>query len=263
VARLICLHDKSAVEAFARSNPGLHLYEIGDLDDFFWPHTIWYALEEAGRVRQLALLYTESRLPTLLAFADEPVSLMRELLSALRPLLPRKFYAHLDLRAADVLASGWNMDCHGAFYKMGLTERTRLPDFDTSATVALTSADLPELEDLYAAAYPRNFFMPRMLETGYYFGVRRGDKLASVAGIHVYSQRYSAAALGNITTRPEARGQGLATTVTARLCQELARAGIAHIGLNVRADNQSAVACYEKIGFRRVADYGEYTLEAK
>jgi ribosomal protein S18 acetylase RimI-like enzyme len=29
------------------------------------------------------------------------------------------------------------------------------------------------------------------------------------------------------------------------------------VGLKVNADNPSAVACYEKLGFERVADYGE------
>ena len=76
------------------------------------------------------------------------------------------------------------------------------------------------------------------------------------------SHVYKVAALGNIATRPDCRGRGLATIVTARLCQELLRAGMECIGLNVRSDNRSAVACYERLGFERVADYGEYTLEA-
>jgi RimJ/RimL family protein N-acetyltransferase len=41
------------------------------------------------------------------------------------------------------------------------------------------------------------------------------------------------------------------------------RAGIEHIGLNVNAANQPAAACYAKIGFTWVADYGEYTLELR
>src|SRR5262249_21249929 len=110
---------------------------------------------------------------------------------------------------------------------------------------------------------PANWFVPRMLETGFYFGMRLSGTLVSVAGVHVYSQEYKVAALGNITTRPEVRGQGLATAATARLCQELLRAGIDCIGLNVNADNRSAVACYRKLGFQRWADYGEYTLELK
>src|SRR5262249_54072458 len=120
-----------------------------------------------------------------------------------------------------------------------------------------------ESRALYAAGYPGNFFVPRMLETGCYFGIRRGGALVSVAGVHVYSPEYKVAALGNIATRPAFRGQGVATAVTTRLCQELRRAGIEHIGLNVNVDNRAALACYEKIGFRRIANYGEYTLEAR
>jgi ribosomal protein S18 acetylase RimI-like enzyme len=32
------------------------------------------------------------------------------------------------------------------------------------------------------------------------------------------------------------------------------------VGLNVEADNQIAIACYEKLGFERVTSYGEYTV---
>src|SRR5207249_4728760 len=144
----------------------------------------------------------------------------------------------------------------GAFHKMGLTDRARLAGIDGSAAVALSAADTDDLLALYRASYPGNWFVPRMLETGFYFGVRRGGALVSVAGVHVCSQRYKVAALGNITTRPDARGQGCATTATARLCQALIRAGIEHIGLNVKADNRGAIACYERLGFQRVADYG-------
>ena len=124
-------------------------------------------------------------------------------------------------------------------------------------------ADADDLRALYEASYPGNWFVPRMLETGCYYGVRRGSALVSVAGVHVYSRRYKVAALGNVTTRPDVRGQGLAAAATARVCQEMLRAGIEHIGLNVKADNRSAIACYEKLGFERAADYGEYTLELK
>jgi predicted GNAT family acetyltransferase len=100
-----------------------------------------------------------------------------------------------------------------------------------------------------------------MLETGCYFGVRRNGEIASVAGIHVYSPRYRAAALGNITTRPADRGQGLGTQVTARVCQEL-RKTTDTIGLNVRADNVPALATYTRLGFRPTAAYDEYMFEA-
>lgn len=261
-ADIVCLHAKDEAAAFCRRNPLLYAYMLGDLDDFFWPHTIWYALRQAGRVQHLVLLYTGCTMPTLLAFA-EPAGAPRELLRALLPLLPRRFYAHLSGDLPDVLAADYHIQAHGAHHKMGLTDRARLADRADAEAVALTPADGDQLRALYAASYPGNWFMPRMLETGCYFGIRRGGDLVSVAGVHVFSPTYKVAALGNIATRPDMRGRGLATAVTARLCQELLRDGIEWIGLNVKADNAGAIACYERLGFTRVADYGEYTLELR
>ena len=260
---IVNLHAKDEVEAFCRNNPFLHVYALGDLDDFFWPYTTWYALRQQGRVQQLVLLYSDCSLPTVLAYAEQPVHAMRDLLSRLLSVLPRRFYAHLSGGLADILADDYRIVPHGDYFKMGLTTLSRLEALDGSAAVPLSAADTEELRALYAAGYPGNFFMPRMLETGYYFGIRRRGALVSVAGVHVCSRRYKVAALGNITTRPDFRGQGMATAVTVRLCQELQRAGIEHIGLNVKADNQGGLGCYKKIGFERIADYGEYTMNAK
>ncbi len=261
MAGFICLHARDEVEAFARGNPLLHAYELGDLDDFFWPHTTWYADAEGGRVRQMVLVYTDGRLPTVLAFAEEPAGRMHELVAALLPVLPRRFHAHLHAGVADVLAGDYRVQSHGDFRKMGLLDRSRLGGVDTAEAVRLSPADRDELEGLYRAAYPGNWFVPRMLETGFYYGVRRGGVLAAVSGVHVFSRRYRVAALGNVATHPEHRGRGLATVATARLCQELLAAGIEHVGLNVRTDNVAAVACYTRLGFVPVAEYGEYTAE--
>jgi len=263
VADIVCLHDKDEVERFTRRNPYLHLYAIGDLDDFFWPHTLWYALRQDGQVRELILVYTGQLMPVVLALSADPAGPLRELLRGLLPLLPRRFYAHLSAGVADVSASDYAIECHGAFCKMALTDRTRLAAIDMSSAVPLGAAAEAELAAFFAVSYPGNWFVPRMLQTGFYFGVRRGPALASVAGVHTVSRRYRVAAVGNIATHPDFRGQGLATSAVARLCQELFAAGMDHIGLNVRIDNASAIACYEKLGFQRIADYGEYTLQLK
>ncbi len=263
--QVVCLHSKQEVEGFCRRNPFLHFYALGDLDDFFWPHTTWFGLKDANGVQQLALFYFDPtmRLPTLLAFAVEPERDLRELMRGLRPVLPRRFHAHLTRSVADVFADAYQIEFHGDFQKMGLIDPSRLVGVDGSAAVALSPNDAQELLTFYETSYPGNWFVPRMLKTGFYFGIRRGDGLASVAGVHAISHEYKVAALGNITTRPDARGHGFATIATARLCQELVRAGIECIGLNVKADNRAAIACYEKLGFERSARYGEYTLEAK
>ena len=43
--------DRETIERFLRNDIGLHLYELGDLDDFFWPRTMWYAAREHGEIR--------------------------------------------------------------------------------------------------------------------------------------------------------------------------------------------------------------------
>ena len=90
-------------------------------------------------------------------------------------------------------------------------------------------------------------------------GLRQGGELACAGGVHVFSPALGVAAPGAIATHPRWRGHGFARAVAARLCQVL-RAEVEHIGLNVKADNPSAVACYEGLSFERVAVYEECWL---
>lgn len=74
------LHDKRDIEAFLRRNPFTHLFEYSDLDDQYWPNTIWFGLRDGGLLRQVALLYTGLPTPVLMANADRPYELMADLL---------------------------------------------------------------------------------------------------------------------------------------------------------------------------------------
>lgn len=181
------------------------------------------------------------------------------MLRALQPVLPPRFYAHLSDDLGQAFAEGYQVENHGLHHKMILTAPSRLAGFDTSEVVPLSMQDLESLQRLYASAYPGNWFIPRMLAKAPYYGLRRGPELISVAGVHVYSPAYRVAALGNITTHPAYRGQGLATAVVARLCRALYET-VDQIGLNVKADNAAAIASYTKLGFERVADYTEYAI---
>ncbi len=96
-----------------------------------------------------------------------------------------------------------------------------------------------------------------MLGSGAYLGLHRGSDLVAVAGLHVYSPSFRAAALGNIAVHPMHRGQGLGRAITRALCARLRAQGLRHIGLNVRADNAAAVAMYRGLGFELVTDYLE------
>jgi ribosomal protein S18 acetylase RimI-like enzyme len=253
---LICLHDRAIIEGVLRRNAALHLYALGDLDDFFWPYTTWYALEEQGHVEEVALVYSGTSLPTLLALSADPQGAMRRLLQALAPFLPRRFYAHLSGNLASLLASGYAVDSHGLHYKMVLDHTRFMEQVDTVAVINLVPADRLRMEALYEASYPGNWFDARMLESGHYYGIEVDGCLVCAAGIHAYSPVYRVAALGNLATHPDFRGRGFATAVCAKLCLMLSKS-VDHIGLNVKAGNSGVVSAYERWGFVKVAEYEE------
>lgn len=261
--KAFCLHSRHEIETFLRRDTFLHFYSIGDLDNFFWQYTTWYALPDLQQaISEIALLYSGGSLPVLLAISEEPGDNMGELLQSILPLLPRRFYAHISGDRASIFADDYYIQPHGLHYNMALIYKDRVDTIETSTVIPLTASNLPELKALYRVSYPDNSFDPRMLEIGYYYGIRQGEDIISVAGVHVYSQRYKVAAPGNVTTHPNFRGQGLGTAVCAKLCQELLRT-VDHIGLNVKADNTSAIASYKKLGFEVIAEYSEYAFEVK
>jgi len=254
----ICLRNKDRIEAFLRKNVYLHIYSIGDLDDFFWPDTVWYGWEKGGEIQAVALLYTASQDPTLLALSGQQ-DVMSELIRSIFHILPERFYAHLSPRVAEAVEQQCQIESYGKHYKMGLKNTAPLQVIDCSQVVRLTENDLEDMLDLYEKGYPGNWFNARMLKTKQYFGLRLNNRLLSVAGIHVYSEKYKVAALGNIITHPDYRGKGFGKFVTAGLCQSLAE-HVNNIGLNVKADNSAAVAMYRKLGFEIVGTYYELII---
>ncbi|MFJ2775063.1 GNAT family N-acetyltransferase [Kitasatospora sp. NPDC087315] len=259
---LLSLHDRAALTDRFRGDPGLHLFELGDLDDLLWPHTAWYTVSDDGPV---ALLYAVGEIPTLLGFApEERWRSLEELLRAMLPVLPRRFLAHLSGRAEEALTPVYRVERRAALLRMTLSDRSCLaPHLDGPwAPAPLGRADLPELLALFSVAYPGNWFDERMLDTGQYVGVREGGALVAVAGVHVHSPAHRVAAIGNVATHPAVRGRGAAGACVAELCRRLTGT-TDHIGLNVRADNPGAAGLYRRLGFTVVAEFNESLLSAR
>jgi len=252
------LTDYARIAEYLRQDVGLHLYSLGDLDPFYRPFTTWYGTQAGNRLTALALLYDGEQPPVLLGLHREPKAL-RGLIQQLLPELPQVFYAHLSPGLETVFANSHRLTSHGKHLKMSLRDPSTLEHINTSGTFRLTPGDADRLIAFYQESYPGNWFNPRMLETGQYFGIERRGKLVCAAGVHVYSPAYRVAALGNIATRPDLRGQGLATRVTARCCRSLLPK-VDHVGLNLLAENDPARACYRGLGFEKIADYGEFTI---
>jgi len=253
------LHDRKQIEGFLRRNPELHIYSLGDLDDFFWPYTTWYGRQEDGELTDIVLVYTGQALPTVVGLSEQP-AVVRELMRDICPLLPERFHAHLSPGVEAVFERTHRIQSHGPHDRMALRDRSRVKQIDGSAAARLGRRDLGELLRLYGESYPGNWFDARMLDTGQYFGLRVESQLVSVAGVHVYSESYRVAAIGNVVTHPAHRNKGYGKLVTARLCQSLLEK-TEHIGLNVKTDNAAAITCYRALGFDTVASYAEFTIE--
>ncbi|MFG1673298.1 GNAT family N-acetyltransferase [Micromonospora sp. NPDC049282] len=250
-------HDRSVLAGLLGRDPVLHAYQLGDLDDFFWPYTSWFRCGD-----EVVLLYHGVEPPTLLAFAaPDRVAALSGLLTRVAPVLPARLYAHLSPGLLGALAGSFRCAPGGRHHRMALTVPGRLAGV-TPAGEVLGAADLPGLRRFYERAYPGNWFDARMVETGQYVGVRDGGELVAVAGVHVWSPVYGVAALGNVATLPRWRGRGLGAAVVAALCARL-RERVGHVVLNVKADNVAAVRLYERVGFTRVADYDEFSLVAR
>lgn len=253
------LSDKKIIESHFRKNTDLNIYQIGDLDDFFWGFTKWYASLENDKIRNIAMMYSEADPPVMIALCDSRFDDMKNLLIEIKDSLPSKFYSHLSPGINEAFLNTHVLRSYGKYYKMSLGKMNHI-DSDQKKIRRLTPDDCIVIKNFYDKSYPENWFDKRMLETGKYFGYFIDDKLAGISGIHVYSEKYKVAALGNIATDPDLRGKSICTKVTAALCNDLKRT-CDNIGLNVSVKNAAAIKSYERIGFRIVAEYEEFMIE--
>lgn len=86
------------------------------------------------------------------------------------------------------------------------------------------------------------------LDTRHYLLAVDGDAVQGYAGLCVYPDE---AFVQTIAVDKRAQGRGLGAMLLQALLDEAARRGRPRVGLEVRADNQPAIALYERFGFRR------------
>lgn len=249
------LHQKEPIYDFLMAHPEYNAYLLGDLDDFFWHKTIWFAEVIDDKIRAIALLYAAVDMPCLLAFCtQDKLTESKNLLESIKPLLPHTFLTHLSEGLIDVFEKSQIIHYYGYNTKMALRKSPQ--EVKDSHIKPLDFKHLNLIKDFYSVAYPDNWFDERMLGTGKYLGYFDENRLVGVTGVHVYSEAYKVAALGNIATHPDYRGRQISYKLTSQLCYEL-RKDIQYIGLNVRSNNQAAIKTYERIGFEFIGNYHE------
>jgi ribosomal protein S18 acetylase RimI-like enzyme len=263
--RVTPLTDRGEIERFLRRSEGAQIYALADLDDAFWPETRWFGTRAGGgELDALCLVLEKLALPIVYAVAGPRDPATLALVRALAPRLPSRFFVNFPVGFESVFSDTHEIVLQRDYVKMRLDDPSRLTEVELQGIERLGPEHAPELEEFYAkrAFGPGEhlgFYARYMLELFPWFGLRERGDLVSVAGVHVFSERYGVAAIGNVATAPARRGRGLARAVCARLARELA-ARVLLVGLNVAAANAAARRCYETLGFRTVLHYEEAVL---
>ncbi|HQY51653.1 MAG TPA: GNAT family N-acetyltransferase [Ignavibacteria bacterium] len=266
------ISDKKVIENFYRKNTCLNVYPIGDLDDFFFTKTEWFALLEKQNdieeIIEMAFIYRGTDLPVLIAVCDGDNLNLKELLNRILKDVPDNIYTHFSKGLDEVFERSYDKLDYGRHFKMCLREND-FKEFNEANEnkgldyiKRLSPSDIDVISEFYKKSYPDNWFDLRMLETGKYFGYYFEDELIGVAGIHVYSPEFKVAALGNITTLSEHRGRSVCRKLTSVLCRDLFKT-TDQIGLNVHSENLPAIKCYQNLGFTIAGEYFESTFKKK
>ncbi|MBN1967290.1 MAG: GNAT family N-acetyltransferase [Anaerolineae bacterium] len=243
------LTERDPIRAFLNQDRRMTAYAIGDLDDAFWPQSIFYGARRDGRLESVLLVYGGFDPPVLTAFgAAEGVHAIFE-----QQTLPEEIYFLCPPEIESALRTWYDTpNCHRE-WRMVLDTRVFQPvQAREVARIGPEHADA--LTDLYRqAAEPGEAivaFDPWQIAHGAFFGVWDRADLIAAAGTHVWSPGEGVAAIGNVFTRPDCRGRGHATRCTTAVAREALLAGIDTVILNVRQDNNPAVHVYRKLGFR-------------
>jgi ribosomal protein S18 acetylase RimI-like enzyme len=242
------LTDKAEIRHHLERDREWSLYALADLDDGVFERCAWWALPDA-----VALVFGGIAIRPIFVLGDAAST--RVLLAALP-----ETTGYLNLQSHQLQAA------EGIFRYRERHEmhRMMLDAFEPrhGITEALGADDCAAIERLYASGDGGGIaFAPFQLDTGLFRGIRRNGELVAVAGVQVASRNEGVAAVGNIFTRPDSRGQGLAQTVTSAVVAAVRETGIRTIGLNVDHGNPAAIHAYERIGFRTRFRYWEGTAD--
>jgi len=222
-------------------------YALADLDPKEDENSSWLFNECA-----VVLIYRG--LSPAVLFTSGDVEQLQPLLSDIPP---GRFIYLLKTEYKDLLADRLRVESEEIMYRMVLKEEA-CPGIPKGEVTTLTSADQPAIEALFADHPDRpDAYHPRQLQEHPFFGILEGNELVSIAGIHILSKWAGVAAVGNIFTRPDRRGQGLGTRATSALVQDLLDSGFKTIVLNVSTENEAAIHCYRKVGFMPYCRYHE------
>ena len=254
------LSDPAAIRALLETDRAWAAYALADLAPGFFEHCEWRGSRAAEPA--IILLYRAFEIPVLVTVGAAPA--VASLLEEIRA--EPEMYLSVRPDILPLIKARYEVLAEAPMWRMVLDPTVFGTPAATSATpagaaVPLTLADLPALQQLYADGQATgeapDFFSPDMLADGVFYGVREGEALVAAAGTHLYTVAESVGTVGNVYTRRDRRGRGLAVQVTRCVTAELLKLGLRTVVLNVAQPNTAAIRVYERLGFRRYAGFYE------
>ena len=246
------LFDLSVARTILQSDPVWCTYALGDLEPALAAKCSWFW--NYSDMRALVLIYRGFS-PPILFVTGQP-----ELVTPLLPEIAAEpvVSLHVQSEIMPLLATRYDIVGEKSDWRMALSRGDFRPASVRNA-VLLGPADVDRVQSLYsdgeATGESPEYFAAESLVHGVFYGVPEGDELTAVAGTHLVSGQEQVAALGNVYTRRDRRGLGLAAQTTSAVAKDLAGRGIRTIALNVRQQNEQAIRVYERLGFRKHCEF--------
>ena len=246
--------DPAAIRKILETDRRWSVYALADLAPEYSAAARWHVAADGGTA--VLLVYGGFQPPVLFAHGAAV---------DLAPLLPEiadvpAFYLSVNREAADLLrANGYEIQHEKKMWRLA-ADPAHFVRRDYTA-LRLGPADYERLASLYmdgdATGETPPFFDAGMLRHGVYYGICEGRAIVAAAGTHVLAEQESVAAIGNVYTRRDRRGGGLAGEATGAVTAELLRLGVRTVVLNVGEANAAAMRVYERLGFERYCEYRE------
>ena len=245
--------EKEEIAAFLNRDRLYAGYALCDLEDEYFDSCHWFLmLDEREQVRGLVMEFGRLE-PQVLFLMGEPEAVRAPME---RALTPTSVQVSIQMDHLDGLSRRYRLRHVHEMIRMVARKADFRPASQQEQAERLTLRDLPELNRIYRMA-SGSAFAPYQMETGIFYGIKVNGRLVSTAGTHVISPTQRIVAVGNVFTHPHFRGRGYAQAVTGAVTAEALRGfgpdqpgeSEAMAILNVRADNEPAVAAYKKLGY--------------
>lgn len=238
--------DRERIRAILSRDRVWAVYALGDLSPALFPECRWYVSEDD---RGLVLLYGRGEAPVL--FAAGPAEAVGLLLEEAGP---AKAYLSVLPDVLSEVQARWSVTDLAPMWRMVLEPRDLGRPRSSVRIQRLGVGDVPELGRLYddgrETGEVPDFFRLTMVRDGVFYGAFEGTELVAVAGTHLAVPEEGVGAIGNVYTRRDRRGRGLAGATVAAVAEELIRMRITTLALNVDQRNEPAIRAYRRVGFR-------------